>query len=244
MSELLCVLWPAGNAEPHAGGEIELTAGESHHLVRVRRAREGDEVWAVVGDGRGVHCHLTRADADAARLEVIGIVENWREPSVHLTLYLAPIRTAAFETVLSWGTALGLSRLVPLLCERIERPRLNYGRLARLAAEAAKQCGRGLIPPVCEPVPARQLFSDETGEELLLIADSSAIRGLTGLRDETRWDRIDRLGLVIGPEGGLTDDELATAVAGGGHLVHLGARRLRTETAAIAALSLILNESE
>ena len=100
MSELLCVLWPAGAGEPVPGAGCRLEPDESHHLLRVRRARLGEEVWAVVGDGRGVRCTLAGIGGREAELRVEEVVERWREPGLSVTLYQAPIRARAFEEIL------------------------------------------------------------------------------------------------------------------------------------------------
>ncbi len=241
MSGLLCVLWPAGGGEVAAGRTVRLDPEESHHLVRVRRAREGADVWAVIGDGRGARCTLLEADPEAAELRLLEIVEQWREPPLYLTLYLAPVRPAGQELALELGTELGLSAFTPVHTQRVERRSVRRDRLERIARETAKQCGRGLVPKIGAELTWAD-FLAEAGGEGLLIADEA---GATGPREAARMLQargVTAIGLLVGPEGGLAPDELAEAVAAGGIPVHLGTRRLRSEAAAVAALSLILCE--
>lgn len=242
MSELHCVLWPDGAPDPEPGLSVALEPDESHHLIRVRRVREGEEVWAVVGDGRGLRCEL-ETGPDGARVRVREIVEQWREPPVRITLYQAQIRPAALEQALSGGTALGLAAFVPVLTERVERGRVRTGRLERIAAEAAKQCGRGLIPSVSEPRPW-SVFLPEAVRFPLLVADDDGYQSLGDVGRELRARGVDDLGLLIGPEGGLSRAERDDAEAAGARIVHCGARRLRSETAAVAALSILLCEDK
>jgi 16S rRNA (uracil1498-N3)-methyltransferase len=241
MSELLCVLWPVEAAGPEPGTVCRLEPDESHHLLRVRRVGLGREVWAVVGDGRGARCTLTGIEEGQAELRVEEIVEGWRESELQLTLYQAPIRARAFEEVLESGTGLGLTGLVSVLTARVERNRLREDRLARIAAESAKQCGRGLIPETGRSLTWRE-FMAEAAEQVLLVADESGTESAGEAARALRAEGIGRIGLLIGPEGGLTPEERAEAAGAGGRIVHLGVRRLRSETAAIAALSLILCE--
>jgi 16S rRNA (uracil1498-N3)-methyltransferase len=239
VSGIECVLHEAGDAGPEIGGEIVLTAEESHHAVRVRRLRAGDPVWAVSGTGTAWRCRLEEADPREARLQVFEAVPRWREPEREVRLYQGLIRSAHLEQIVEQGTAIGMTRLTPLITDRVERHGARTDRLRRIAREAVKQCGRGLIPDVDDPLPW-EAFLSQRGDDLLLVADSEAETGLARFISSSRLPETGTIGVVIGPEGGLTPAEMEALTATGAVPVHLGDRRLRSETAAAAALSLLL----
>ena len=145
MSEMICVFWPGTEEELQTGASIVLSERESHHLIRVRRCREREQVWAITGRGPACRCTITSADLSAAIEE---IVDMWREPARRVTLYQALIRPAMMDLIVEQGTELGITRLVPLLTERVERVGAKIDRWRRVAEESAKQCGRGWIPEI------------------------------------------------------------------------------------------------
>ncbi len=239
MSGIECVLFTAGGPGPEVGEEIVLSAEESHHAVRVRRLRAGDMVWAVSGTGTACHCRLQEADPREASLLVVENEPRWREPDREVTLYQGLIRSGHLEQIVEQGTAIGMTGMTPLVTERVERHGVRTDRLRRLAREAVKQCGRGRIPVIDEPMSWEE-FLKRRNDELLLVADSGAEEGLSHFVHSARMPEKGGIGLLIGPEGGLTDAELTAVTAVGGIPVHLGVRRLRSETAAAVSLSLLL----
>ncbi|MFC1629415.1 RsmE family RNA methyltransferase [Gemmatimonadota bacterium] len=243
MSEITCVLLTTPDTGLKIGEEIRLTPEESHHVSRVRRMRMGDEVWAVTGTGEACRCLLRDADPVQARLEILEIVPQWGEPEMNVTLYQGLIRSNRMEQIVEQGTAIGMRNMVPLITERVERRGLKLDRLRRITGETSKQCCRGWIPLVEEPLQWND-FLERKKEKTLLVADAQADEGLANFILSERMMLHDDIGLVIGPEGGLTESELNTITDQGGIRVHLGRRRLRSESAAAAALTLLLIGTE
>lgn len=243
MSEITCVLLTACGTTFEIGHEARLSAEESHHAVRVRRMRTGDEIWAITGEGEALRCLLRDADPEEARLEILEIVPQWREPGREVTLYQGALRSNRLEQIVEQGTAIGMRSMVPLITGRVERQGVKMERLRRIAGEAAKQCCRGRIPSIEDPL-QWQSFLERRKETTLLVADAEADEGLAEFIRTDRMPSEDRIGLVIGPEGGLTDAEMTAITGQGGIPVHLGRRRLRSESAAAAALALILIGAE
>jgi 16S rRNA (uracil1498-N3)-methyltransferase len=201
--------------------------------------KTGDEVQAVSGGGEALRCRLSQADSAGAVLEVVEILPEWREPKRPVTLFQGLIRSTRMEQIVEQGTALGLARLVPLHTERVERTGLKRERLERIARETVKQCGRGRIPVISEPLQWER-FMREGWECNLLVADAGAEQGLDELVVSGSGRTRGETAILIGPEGGLTDTELEAITRAGGIPVHLGPRRLRSETAAAAALTMLL----
>jgi 16S rRNA (uracil1498-N3)-methyltransferase len=216
---------------------LRLDAEESHHLLKVRRTPQGAEVWGITGTGTGARCVLAGTDGSAALLEVAGIVPDWREPPLRVTLWLGMVRARHMEEVLEAGTALGLARLVPMRTERTQRESYRPDRWERLAGEAAKQAGRGWIPPA-EPAADLADLLARPPEGPLVVLHPDGERLLS--EEAPGLPREGPLTLVVGPEGDLTLDEREALRGAGGILSSLGPRRLRTEVAALSGLAILL----
>lgn len=200
---------------------IILTGDELHH-ARVLRLRDGEEVE--VFDGRGA---IARARFEANVLHVLDRVAS-RESPLAIDLAMAIINLDKFELVLQKATELGVRSIIPLVTERIElRPERYRGKTERwekIVFEAAKQSGRGVIPRVEAPEPFE--IALQRTNKILFDADASETKCAPSLETVT---------IFIGPEGGWTDNEIDLARAHECVIETLGPRRLRAETAAIAA---------
>ena len=234
----------------HTPGFVTLSEEESRHLRDVLRLRAGDEAHVFDGEGREFACVVREVGGrrEAATLEVRGPVEPPSpESPLGLTLAVALLKGEKFDLVVQKAAELGAARVVPVETKRAD-VRLRDERDAakrverwrRLALEAAKQCGRARVPAVEEPTPfgaflereprareARVLFAGGGGEPL----DS-----LT-----TTAGRPSTIIALVGPEGGWEDEEVELARAHGWHVVTLGGRTLRAETAALTVCVLLQN---
>ena len=137
------------------------------------------------------------------------------------------------DAVVRDATELGATRIVPAVADRSVKRRTDLERLRRVALEAARQCGRGDVPVVEAPVRLAPALGDLEGGVVVLHPEASESLGavLGDLRGS--------VAIVIGPEGGFSDEELADAVERGARLARLGAFVLRTETACAAALGAV-----
>jgi 16S rRNA (uracil1498-N3)-methyltransferase len=230
----------AWHAPLPAAGRVTLDADESAHLVRVRRVHVGESV--VLFDGAGVtrRARLVVADPRAAALEVEGDAED-REPTRALTLAVSPPEPARADELVQSLAWLGVTRLVPLLCERTPRGRGDLvlrrrTRWERLAREAAKGNGRSRLLVVGAPTALTTLLAAPPPEGLVLLDPDPGARPLLGALPGTRpfpW-------LLVGPEGGFTAAEVTAAGRVGANVARLGPTALRVELAAIAAASVAL----
>lgn len=172
------------------GGErVALSGEQAHQMSRVLRLKVGDRV--VLLDGAGQEYRVKLDDVRSAA--VAGAVETVRasrpEPGLHLTLYQALVPRDRFETVLQKGTEVGISRFVPVWCERSIVPRgdqLDERRLERwrrIVTEAAEQCERGRVPEIAAPVRFGRALEEVAGRPALLAWERETERSLRdGLR--------------------------------------------------------------
>lgn len=213
-----------------AGSRVPLAGDEFHHAARVARVRIGERIEVL--DGRGSAAVATVVEASRDRVEVeIGSAIPSREAPVGITLASALIAPDKYELVLQKGCELGVARFVPMLTERVEtrveRILGKIDRWERILLEAAKQCGRATVPRIDAPLEFDRVIAGEKG---LVVFDAD--------ESPDSWPSLPvaRVTLLIGPEGGLTPGELAAARQTGAAVCSLGPRRLRAETAAIAAV--------
>jgi 16S rRNA (uracil1498-N3)-methyltransferase len=212
---------------PQIDDVVTLAADELHHATRVVRVREGEEVE--VFDGRG-SIALARVGADGA-LHVTQRVGS-RESPLAIDLAMSIIALDKFELVLQKATELGARAIIPIVSERVElrpeRYRGKHERWEKIVFEAVKQCGRGVIPSIAQPTPLDDALQRD-GVKLFFDADRDA---------SPRQPSPTAVTIFIGPEGGWSENELARAEEQRCIFQRLGPRRLRAETAAIAALSI------
>jgi 16S rRNA (uracil1498-N3)-methyltransferase len=201
--------------------------------------RAGERV-ALFGDGREFEAELVQVGALVrARL----LREAPAEPAQRtLTLYQALIRPNRFEWLIEKGTELGVTRFVPLLTQHTSfRPadigRARFERWQRIAVEAAEQCGRRLPPQFAKPVAYSGSLTQAPGR---LVFAWEGLRSATGLDELGLGEGAAEYSLFIGPEGGWTEAEVHAARSAGAVFLGLGPTVLRSETAALAAIALLL----
>jgi 16S rRNA (uracil1498-N3)-methyltransferase len=212
-----------------AGSTLVLSREEQHH-AHVVRVRDGEEVE--VFNGRGA-AFVARYAADGLQLTTPA---PDREAGVALQLAMAIINLDKFDVVLQKVTELGIRSIIPLVTERVEirqeRYRGKAERWRKIVFEAVKQSGRSVIPAIEAPAPFEDVIKRE-GLKVIFDADATPA---------TRQP-VNAATLFIGPEGGWSENELQLARDHDCAFERLGVRRLRAETAAIVAVSLVTARS-
>ncbi len=234
------------NAPPATGAAVDLSPLR-HQLQRVLRAKPGDRVLLL--DGYGFE-YVTELEAVDGREMTGRVLEKRRatgEPAIDVTLWQCALKADKMEWVLQKGTELGVSRFVPVISERtIVRPASallrKYERWRTIVREAAEQSGRGLLPELAEPLPYAEAVRRADGMRFLPWEEAGGAPGLSerfarAIGGAAGQPRID---LLIGPEGGLSAAEAQEAVAAGWEIATLGPRTLRAETAALAAIAVVM----
>jgi 16S rRNA (uracil1498-N3)-methyltransferase len=226
-----------------SGEEAAITGPELDHMVKVMRLGPGDPVSLFDDQGWEHEGVLKSCDGHRAEVTILSSYRPERESALKITLAQALGKGDKMDFIVEKAVELGVSSVVPFVSEHTV-PRLSrekaVGRQARwqkIALSAAKQCGRTRVPEVRELTSFADLVRTSVTADLEVVfwegESSCGIRQLKAERDQ-----IASLILAIGPEGGFSDQEIALARQHGFRTVHLGKRILRTETAALAALTI------
>ena len=207
------------------------------HIMRVLRLRVGDSLTAFDGRGGEYPAKITAFGKGTVLIQAGAHQATERESPLGVTLVQGISRGERMDWVMQKATELGVCRIVPLITERtvvrldehqIEN-RLRHWRA--IVVSACEQCGRNRVPEVTGPTPLERYLAAPSSERRLLLSPSGTLR-------VQELDRgLAALALLVGPEGGLSEAEQQRAHAAGFAALRLGPRVLRTETAAIAALT-------
>ena len=221
-------------------GVCVLPEEESAHCVRVLRHREGDEIFVIDGLGTLYTCRLTDASPKAACAQVLREEPDWGAHPYFLEMAVCPTKNIdRYEWFAEKATELGLDVIAPVIGDHSERKVFKSDRLRRILLAASKQSLKGAVPVVQEPVSVRQYIADAPADALKLICccfEGEVPR--TSINDVLDGD-LQKIIILIGPEGDFSREEAALAVSRGFIPVHLGPSRLRTETAALTAVEAV-----
>ncbi len=215
------------------GAQVQVEGNQAHYLARVMRSGPGDAVILcdnVTGEW------AARIVEVGKRSIVLELAEKLREREAVPDLWLCPalLKKDRFDLVLEKATELGAARIQPVVTTRCVADKLNPDRASTIVTEAAEQCARTALPDVSAPVKLDVLLRDWPQERALFFADE-----LGGSPAAQAFTNSAPAAILIGPEGGFTDQERSAIRAHDQALaITLGPRILRAETAAIAALSL------
>jgi 16S rRNA (uracil1498-N3)-methyltransferase len=224
------------------GEQVTFPAAAAHHLGRVLRAHVGDVVEAVDAAGTLLSVRLTALAARRADGVIVTRTRLATESPLDLTLAQGVPKGDKMDGVIRMATELGVTRVVPLLTARtvvrLEPARWSarLGRWQRIAKEAAQQSGRAVVPEVATPRELSAWAREERATGLLICLWEGEREGL-----DTRLPPrpCPRVAVVVGPEGGLTPDEVRGLRQAGAVVAGLGPRLLRTETAGAVAVALL-----
>lgn len=221
------------------GGEVELTGPPSHYLARVLRLSVGDELRLFNGDGFDYRGQLIAIRKQSITIKVGDRLEPANESPLQITLVQAISRGERMDYCLQKATELGVNTFCLLNSSRVE-VRLNENRLSKRMAHwqavvqsACEQCGRARVPKVNAPVSLPEWLRRSEGQTRLVL-DPLADARLSSYAVKTPG-----LSIVIGPEGGFSNEEMQLFALQSVDSVSLGPRVLRTETAGPAAIAIL-----
>jgi len=223
---------------------VTLSGDSAHQIARVLRLRANEEIVLIPTDAANAvewRVRLVTVEARAVSGVVVAERPGLPEPPCAVTLCSALLKGERFDWLVQKATELGVAAIQPVVTARTIRKigpddKHAHERWQRIATEAAEQSGRSRVPAICGPVPLDAL-AHAIAVPLFVAHETVAARTLTNAIPAA----CDRIAVAIGPEGGLTDDEVARLVADTGAVpVSLGPRVLRAETAAVTAVTLVM----
>lgn len=226
--------------------EVCITGDDVKHISRVLRMRENEAITVCDKCGNDYDCIITQISADCVKAEITDKYPNTQEPPVCITIYQGLPKSDKMDYIVQKCTELGVCRIVPVdTCRVISKPKdidKKTVRWQKIAEEAAKQCGRGVIPRIEPLVKFDKAVKAAVSEEAINIMPYECEKN-TRLKDVLCADRgIKNINIFIGPEGGFDETESKLALDAGIKTVTLGPRILRTETAPLAACAAVMYE--
>ena len=223
------------------GGVALIRGEEFKHLSRVLRKKEGESIVLVDGEDNAYEAVIRFMDRTHAECEIIDVKHRVHEPKVDVTLAVSLLRNPArFDFLVEKATELGVRSIVPLLCERTIPKSEKHARFEKIALAAMKQCGRSYLPKIHSLSPLAAVLDHAHEYALRLIPHEKTEQSQFVGSVLQHHPHVASALIVIGPEGGFSDDEIALADEKGMVPVSLGPRRLRAETAAISAVSWVV----
>jgi len=237
------------DSEQLRNDHVEISGDTAHHMQNVLRMQVGDIVTLCDGHNKDytavIEKYETRAKQPTVMFKVLESCASGTELQTQVTLYQALPKGDKLELVIQKCVELGVAKIVPVITSRTIQSKVSDGkktmRYNRIAESAAGQSMRGVIPKVCEAITFKDAlilnFSNATEHELTMVAYENEKE--TTLRHVLGKGATSRINIWVGPEGGFAKEEVDALANHGAVPITLGARVLRTETAAIALMAQI-----
>jgi 16S rRNA (uracil1498-N3)-methyltransferase len=231
---------------PPDASAVTLAGSEAHHLLHVMRARVGDRVTLFDGQGGEYDAEVSSVRRSEVELCVVSRTAVDREARVECVLGVALPKGDRQTWLVEKAVELGVARLVPLETARGVAQPVDKAleRLRRTVIEATKQCGRNRLMEIAPAATWSDFAHGLAPESIGWLGDPAATLTASQAAHELAGSSAAQVSIAIGPEGGLTDDEVALARASGWRAICLGPRILRVETAAIALAALAIAMSD
>lgn len=224
-----------------AGSTAVIRGDDCHHLINVRRAKTGDLLRLRSGNGRGYIARISEIGSAEIVLTLIDQTSS-NDQLVDISLYMAMIKGGNFEFVIQKAVEIGVNRIIPVISSRtVPDPSKKIDdkleRWGRIVSGAAKQCFRSNMPEIGRPLSFSETVIKDSSP-MKLIAHPGAV---TELRDYlSSSEKPESVSLLVGPEGGFSEQEIVLASGNGWVAVNFGTTHLRAETAAVILPSLLI----
>ena len=224
-----------------SGNIITVTGADAAHIGYSLRMKQGDDI-TFCREGTEYFCRIKKITSDSVICEINSSAPTDCEPDIKLTIFQALPKSDKFELIIQKTVELGVYRIVPFISSRcVSRPDREQSakklrRFRKIAEEAAKQSGRGIIPDIADIISFDEMLEDRSAD-IRIICSESGGENISVCGFEKGKD----VSVIIGPEGGFEQTEIAKAVSQGNIPVWLGKRILRCETCPIAVTAVIMN---
>ena len=211
--------------------------------------KPGDLLEISDGDAWEYEGEILNIDDDQVEVKIVDKQKFAREPELDITLYQGVPKSGKMELIVQKNVELGVKTFVPTFMDRtvvsgMDKYKKKIERYNSIAMEAAKQCRRGIIPTVTDPIKFKELLTQLDNYDLVIFpyeneSNFTIKNYLEGLTEKPK-----KVAIVIGPEGGFSDSEVASLNEKGIESVTLGNTILRTETAGIATVAMVMYQLE
>lgn len=230
------------------GENIIITGSDVNHIKNVLRLKCGEHILISDGEGMDYECAIDEIGTDTVVAKIADVFKNAAELPVDITLFQGMPKSDKLELIIQKSVELGVREIVPVITKRSvvkiddKKAGKKLERYNSIAESAGKQSGRGIIPEVKEFMTFKQAIEYAKTLDMNIIPYEEA-KGMEYSREVIRGIKDKRsLGIFIGPEGGFAKEEVELAMSVGAKCITLGNRILRTETAGLAVLSIIMFE--
>ena len=227
---------------------IIIDGSDVNHIKNVLRLRCGEHILVSNGNGMDYECSIVEIATDTVTAKVLDVFKNAAELPVNITLFQGMPKQDKLELIIQKSVELGVREIVPVITKRSvvkideKKAGKKIERYNSIAESAGKQSGRGIIPEVKEFMTFKQAIEYAKTLEMNIIPYEEA-EGMEYSREVIKDIKNHKsLGIFIGPEGGFAKEEVELAMSMGAKCITLGNRILRTETAGLAVLSIIMFE--
>lgn len=220
---------------------LRIMGEEHHHLSRVSRTKIGEEIYVADGEGMMYRARVASIDANATSCEILERLDAFHEPKRKIILSQALLKNPGkMDWIVEKATELGVTEIIPMETERTLTMHAKQERLQHLALAAMKQSLRCRLPLIHKTHRFVETLTQWEGSDIVLLHESAPLENrLSEIAPHNSPGKA--LVLFVGPEGGFSENEVAIAQEHRALLASLGARRLRSETAAIAALAILMD---
>lgn len=238
------------NGEQIGDNEIEITNDDVNHIKNVLRLRIGDKIEICnISNSENFLCKITKLDSEFVKCSILEKIESNSEANVYLHIFQGLPKADKMETIIEKCTEIGVSEITPVIMKRCVvklDDKTSYKknlRWQKIAEVAAKQSKRDKIPQVNLPISIKNIYEKIEKYDIVLVAYENEKKTnikevLEGLKPKQKIN----IAVIIGPEGGIEEDEIEDLRNIGANVITLGKRILRTETAPIVISSVIMYE--
>lgn len=226
--------------------KIMITGEDAKHIKTVLRCKLGEEIIICDGQGYDYNCSISEID-HVVIAEIKNVSESASEPDTKITLFQGLPKSDKMELIIQKCVELGVEKIIPVNTERVivkldKKEDKKLERWQKISLSASKQCGRGKIPQIGHILNFQEAIQEASKFDLAVIAYEKEEN--IGLKELIKNFNGQTVAVFIGPEGGFSEEEIIKAKTNGLKTITLGKRILRTETAGMSMLSILLYELE
>ncbi len=226
------------------GATYILTGENGRHAAKSLRMKEGEKLVVCDGKATDYHAEIDKIDGENVHINITEVLQNKSEPKVRVHLLQCIPKSDKMDYIVQKAVELGVYDITPVASSRCVsqidgKEKKKIQRWNKISLEASKQSSRGIVPQVLNPVSYKEALKKSLGDKLFFYE-----AGGQKFCDFLEKSQAEDITILIGPEGGFSSEEAELAEQNGFEIISLGQRILRTETASLCALSIIMYEKD